>query len=555
MDSACGRRWAIWWFLAWLLFYLATASGRISHGDDETRFQMTQNLFERQTLSIGHRVVGMPAMPAPGLLPQQGYAFETTFATVSPKDGRVYSRYGPGQSLLTLPLYLLGRAAASGPWAGGQAHLTRLAVALWNPLVGAACVLTLVGFLVRLGFRRGTAFLASGAYGLASMAWPHAKEFFSEPTVALCLLLGVWQVHEWRGSRRLNHLWLAGATSALGILFRPTTAFLHVPWLTAYLLWPGEGATWRPRQILRALAVWGLPIAIGASLVAAYNTYCWGSPLASGYPDAEWNVPFLLGMWGQLFSPGKSVFLYTPWLVAAFVGWALEWKRSKALAVLVTALWVAYLAFHASYQYWTGGWNWGPRLLLPVLPLAAVGLASLWESRQVRGARILVVVLFLAGFLIQLPAVLVSHSRYLVLLSERVGEGFYVRSLYEPALSPVVNQWPMVREVWDLWRDAEARTQARMLVADHTRRMQTQARDLEAAGAEALWLSEFFRLNAFDFWWLHLGLLGAPLGVTWGIPALLLGGSLATFWKCWQSFRSVENLSSGQDHDLASHIT
>ncbi len=106
------HRWRLGWFLAWLCLYLATASGRIHHGDDETRFQMAQSLVERGTLRIGYGVVEMPAMPHPGLLPQKGYTFETTMPVASPRDGALYSKYSPGQSFLALPLYLLGRIAA-----------------------------------------------------------------------------------------------------------------------------------------------------------------------------------------------------------------------------------------------------------------------------------------------------------------------------------------------------------------------------------------------------------------------------------------------------------
>jgi len=544
LTSASGRRWAWWWLLAWLCLYLATASGRISHGDDEMRFQMTQNLVESRTISIGHSLVDMPAMPVPGLLPQEGYAFETVFARPSERDDKFYSRYGPGQSLATLPLYLLGRLVTEGTLAPEQAYLTRLAVSMWNSLVGAACVLALTGFLLSLGFRRSTALLSAGAYGLTSMAWPYTKTFFSEPTVALCLIVGVWMLYLWHQNHRLRDLWSAGIATGVAILFRPTTALLHVPLLTVYLLWPQGQRSWRAGNLARALVAWGVPLALGALLVAAYNAYCWGSPLEFGYPDARWDVPFLLGLWGQLFSPGKSVFLYTPWLIAALVGLCLEWRHNRGLVSLVGFLWIAYLGFHASYQYWSGGWNWGPRFLLPVVPLATLGLARLWETRRVRGGRALVLVLLVAGFLIQAPAVLVSHSRHLVQLGETVGERFYTRSLYEPALSPALNQWRMVRDVWTLWQDPEARTATLEQVARHAQLLRAQAQNLQASGAEALWLTEFFRLNLFDFWWFHLWLLGAPLAVVLGVPGLLLGASLAGFLQSRRGLQDTGDLAA-----------
>lgn len=524
------RQWRLWWFLGWLCLYLATASGRIAHGDDETRFQMAQNLVERGTLRISHRLVEMPAMPLPDLLPQQGYAFETTMPVASPRNGALYSKYSPGQSFFVLPLYLLGRSVASVAWPAARAYLTRLTVAFWNPLWGAAAVTFLSAFLVRLGYRRGTAWMAGAAYGLASMGWEYTKTFFSEPAVGACLLLSVWALWEARRGGRLAWVWGAGAASGVALLLRHTTAVLHLPWLTAFLFWPRPGARLKP-WLARALPAWALPIALASGLHLAYNLHCWTSQHLLGYPEARWDVPFLLGLWGQVFSPGKSVFLYTPWLVAAGVGLALAWREHRGLAALTAALWASYLAFHASYAYWTGGWNWGPRFLLPLLPLSTLGLAHLWEADRVRGARGLALALVFLGVGVQVPAILVDHSRFLAHLSETAGPRWYDRSLYEPGLSPLANQWRMVGDVAALWRDPAARAAVEGLAREHMDRLQA-AQDPEAAGSEALWLGEFFRLNVPDFWWVHLGLLGAPAGCVWSLLAALLGGAAASFSLC-----------------------
>ncbi len=530
------HRWRLGWFLAWLCLYLATASGRIHHGDDETRFQMAQSLVERGTLRIGYGVVEMPAMPHPGLLPQKGYTFETTMPVASPRDGALYSKYSPGQSFLALPLYLLGRIAARAAWPEAEAYLTRLAVAFWNPLWGAAAVALLSAFLVRLGYRRRTALVAGAAYGLASMGWVYSKTFFSEPAVGVCLLLSVWALREASAGRGTAWAWAGGAASGLALLLRHTTAVLHLLWLAAYLLWPRPGGGRRSCPS-RTFLAWALPVALGGALHLAYNLHCWTPRHVLGYPEARWDVPFLLGLWGQVFSPGKGVFLYTPWLVAAGVGLALAWRKHRGLVALTTTLWATYLAFHASYAYWTGGWNWGPRFLLPLLPLSALGLAHLWEADQVRGARAATLALLLLGVGVQVPAVLVDHSRYLVHLAETAGPRWYDRSLYEPALSPLAHQWRMAGEVAALWRDPAARDAVRQVVEERFARLQAQAEDLEAAGAEALWLAEFFRLNVPDFWWVHLGLLGAPAGLAWSIPMVLLGGAAASFYLCLRPAR------------------
>lgn len=536
MERAGVRRWVAWWFLAWCFLYLAAASGRISHGDDETRFQVTQNLVEQGALHVAYQMVEMPAMPLEGLLPREGYAFATTMPLASPRDGTLYSRYSPGQSFLAVPLYVLGRVLASLAWPEARAYLSRLTVALWNPLWSAAAVACISAFLARLGYRRTTALLGGAAYGLGSVGAVYSKTFFSEVAVGVCLLAGVWSLWEARqGGNPARVLW-GGALAGLAVLLRSTTAVLHVPWLTLFALWPP--AEKRPLQWLaRALPAWAVPVAVASGLHLAYNVACWTGRYPLGYPDVRWNVPFSLGLWGQLFSPGKSVLLYTPWLVAAALGLALAWRRHRGLVALTGALWVSYVAFHAPYEYWTGGWNWGARFLVPLLPLSTLGLAALWESPNVRGARPLVLLLLGVGIVVQVPAVLVSHSRYLVDLSETAGPRWYDRSLYEPNLSPAIQQWPAAAEVMALWRDPVVRATLEDLARQHMARLRA-APDAEAAGAEALWLTEFFRLNVPDFWWVHLELLGVPAAWTRGVLACLVLGGAASLWKCFRVCRA-----------------
>jgi hypothetical protein len=60
--------------------------------------------------------------------------------------------------------------------------------------------------------------------------------------------------------------------------------------------------------------------------------------------------------------------------------------RTRALAVVMAAVIGAYLWINAGFAYWWGGWNYGPRYLVPCLGLWSLGLLPLWQagSRTVR---------------------------------------------------------------------------------------------------------------------------------------------------------------------------
>ena len=84
-------------------------------------------------------------------------------------------------------------------------------------------------------------------------------------------------------------------------------------------------------------------------------------------------LPIWTGLRGLLFSPGRSLFLYSPWLLLAIpgvypalpTGAAVSWW--PVFPILVVLLYAMKLGWH--------GGSWGPRYLLPVVPLLAVACA------------------------------------------------------------------------------------------------------------------------------------------------------------------------------------
>ena len=142
--------------------------------------------------------------------------------------------------------------------------------------------------------------------------------------------------------------------------------------------------------------------------------------------------------------------------------------------------------------------------------------------------------LLILGLLIQTPAILVDHSRYLISLSERYPDDFYDRTIYQPGFSPVLKQWPMALEVGRLFGRQEMREEMKAILAERRTAVAGQETWGNAVSDELLWESEFFRLNVPDFWWVHLYLLGVQpgyililmlpfLALTLGCGALLLG--------------------------------
>jgi hypothetical protein len=123
---------------------------------------------------------------------------------------------------------------------------------------------------------------------------------------------------------------------------------------------------------------------IGAALLA-YNVYFFGS-VFGGYGGSsavfDWSLAgFRAGAAGLLFSPGRGIFFYFP-----FVGVALllilrqpSLLRQGLPAALAVSI-VSSTALFSFYSEWHGGWCVGPRYLTEVQPLILILAGIAWQS-------------------------------------------------------------------------------------------------------------------------------------------------------------------------------
>jgi hypothetical protein len=112
-----------------------------------------------------------------------------------------------------------------------------------------------------------------------------------------------------------------------------------------------------------------------------------------------------VGLYGLLFSPGKSVFLFCPLLLAAAFQFGWLARKSRPLFVFALGSALLYLVIYSKWWAWYGGGCWGPRLLIPVTPilsLAALGVIDRWREITPAGKALFGAVV-LAGFIVQVP--------------------------------------------------------------------------------------------------------------------------------------------------------
>ena len=271
----------------------------------------------------------------------------------------------------------------------------------------------------------------------------------------------------------------------------------------------------------------GIGVAVGLGLSGAYNWRRFGSLFSTGYHEIAWTTPFPLGLYGLLFSPGKGILVYTPMLILGLGAWAVFFRRHRAEAWLMAGLWLAWLAFYAPYNFWTGGFNWGPRFLLPVLPFGFLPLGALLEESQTRLATALFAIIFAVGLFIQTPAILVDHSRYLYqVLADANQTRAYDKTVFQTDYSPLWQQWPVAVELIR----AYARPQTWHAAAKSLQVLAISPTPSDVPNGRDLLTAEFMRRNTPDFWWLHARLVdpACPGPMVLVVPWIVL--ALASGW-------------------------
>ncbi len=376
-------------FAAFFLVYVFTSSGGFEVSDALFRYGTAKSWFE------GHHgeltIDGGPAVRA--------------------ADGRVFSCYGPVQSLLMLPFVAFAEKVTHG----SPDALTKLIFATFViPALSALSMTLVLHALEVLGYERRTALVTTLFLGLATPLWHYSRSGQEENIVVLGLaiyLCGVAEILQ----RRYRGVLVAAA----GLCFAVATRWLYAP-VAVILAIPVLVALWRNRSDARSFrlpAIGSLVVCLTTlSALLVWNVYRFGSPLETGYGIYHRHLGKSFFIWSAegvnllalLVSPYRGMLLFFP-AVLLLLG-LVRAPRTAAVRFLgpaVVATWLFMLLFIASFRFWAAGNAWGPRYLVAPIVLLAPMFAAVFAKRPLwRGWPALIAV----SVLVQLCSVVVPTS-------------------------------------------------------------------------------------------------------------------------------------------------
>ena len=350
-------------FVATFALYLLSSGREPPWGDGHVQYMVAEGLVHRGSLAIPR--------PWPDDQPRG-------------RNNLDYSTYPLATSVIQIPAVLLQDAAAAiGPAAAGLAR--PLTSHLAYAALGALTCMLFYGLCRQRRLSQRASSAATAVVAVGTTVWVYAHYSYSEIAQA-ALFTGfvreILRVLDEPTARRGRWLGLY-AGLLFGIKYIYAASVLGVAVYLALALRDQRRAAVR---VALAAATTALPSVIVALI---YNALCWGSPLATGYTAyfaTYWGEHPMVGLWGMLLSPGKSVFLYSPPLVLGIAALPRLWRDHRAACLAVIAGAAPVLAVYSRYKL-NGDYAWGPRFAVFLVPALALGFATLLDAWMRQPAR------------------------------------------------------------------------------------------------------------------------------------------------------------------------
>lgn len=368
---------------------------------DEGRFAI--DTYHHNTLDKsyyeGHYYAG--AAPGPAIVGLPVYLVFSLFKGLMPE--MPFSQYDTEQYIRSF----LKAGQASDTFIetypfGEFVLLHMLLSAFVSGLPTALTAVMLYRYALRLTRDDCVSLLIAFSFGIGSICFFYAVRLYAHNISMFFLFSSFMLLQPWEAREPLTPFrsglggLLAGTAVIMDYTAGPITGLLF-----CYMLWKSAGRN-------RLYPVAGL---LGPTLfMMGYHYVCFGHPLTtpyslptdpSGYGShSEYQkglggfaLPGLSRLWDLTFGMYRGIFIYMPVLLAAVVGLIYRIRQAdRQIWLFITGIFLVQLMFNATMHYWYGGWDFGPRYLVPMIPFVLLGLTTDFVRRWKRLLSILLAI-------------------------------------------------------------------------------------------------------------------------------------------------------------------
>lgn len=314
--------------------------------------------------------------------------------------GHYYSNKAIGAPLLGVPVYWALRKFLVSGNAPPLNAVGKYAIRIFTTTLPFALLgVVLFRMSILLGANPGKALWMVFAYSFGSIALVHATLFSGHQVAAsfaffsFCILFrlaGRIDFPVLTGLKSSLFAFAAGVFAGIAALSDYTAVFIAFV-LSVY--------TMLSRMTVGLKIIFILGGAVCALVLAGYNWTCFDSPLSSSYDYLTFDefrkgaekgflgisFPDPAALFKILVSPSRGLFFIMPVFLFSLTGFAAMWKqkslRPETLVILVIT--VGYFFINAGFYGWHGGWTFGPRYLVPILPFLALPMIfSSWDLKS-----------------------------------------------------------------------------------------------------------------------------------------------------------------------------
>jgi hypothetical protein len=208
---------------------------------------------------------------------------------------------------------------------------------------------------------------------------------------------------------------LGGLFLGLSVFAHPTSIIV-IPGFIVYFIFSS-----RKSNSKKSLISFLIALAIVLFFMGLVNYWRFGSFTEFGYrgyaslsSNAGWAG--LLGLWA---SPGAGLILFFPPVILLPIALKYMYKENKGLLILTIYIIVVNWLYFGTLSYlepisWSGGFVWGPRYLIPLLPFITLTLGTLLTHLKNKKDRLshwfkvsIIISVCVAGFVINLLGIIV----------------------------------------------------------------------------------------------------------------------------------------------------